>query len=185
MVNEEIINIQTEKKRRSVIILFILSNILYRLLSGAMVVAFTWLLTVNTGEKDIYLAIAIIVSFIPAFFVPKIIKSVGLYKGGKRLTYIFIFCMSILMAVVSQITDSPVLVVIGNLLAWLLMLMMEASLDMWYTSLQRSLSELNAHRLSGVVTSSSQAAIMIGPILLSPLVSRIEYHYIFYILSAL
>jgi hypothetical protein len=48
---------------------------------------------------------------------------------------------------------------------WLIFMLLEASLDMWFTQVQRGMDEATVRRISGATTATSQAALMIGPLL--------------------
>lgn len=67
--------------------------------------------------------------------------------------------------------DITVGLLLANLFVWLVFMLLEASLDMWFTQVQRGMDEATVRRVSGATTATGQAALMIGPLLAAGLMS--------------
>ncbi len=77
----------------------------------------------------------------------------------------FTFCLAGLSLVVGASRDITIALLAANLFVWLVFMLLEASLDMWFTQVQRGMDEASVRRISGATTATGQAALMIGPLL--------------------
>jgi len=145
--------------------MFLFCSTVYRLFSGALLVSLTWTI-LNQNEGGYWpLALAIFCSFIPAFITPAIIKRLAIRMNGRQMSSWFVFGLTGLALVSGVSRDFTVGLLITNLFVWLMIMSLEASLDMWFTQLQRGMDETRVRRISGATTATSQAALMIGPLL--------------------
>lgn len=145
--------------------MFLFCSTVYRLFSGALLVSLTWTI-LNQNEGGYWpLALAIFCSFIPAFITPAIIKRLANRMNGRQMSSWFVFGLTALALVSGVSRDFTVGLLITNLFVWLMIMSLEASLDMWFTQLQRGMDETRVRRISGATTATSQAALMIGPLL--------------------
>jgi MFS family permease len=85
--------------------------------------------------------------------------------NGRQMSSWFVFGLTALGLVSGVSRDFTVGLLITNLFVWLMIMSLEASLDMWFTQLQRGMDETKVRRISGATTATSQAALMIGPLL--------------------
>ncbi|WP_223517732.1 MFS transporter [Pseudomonas sp. GL-B-19] len=145
--------------------MFLVCSTVYRLFSGALLVSLTWTI-LNQNEGDyLPLALAIFCSFIPAFVTPVMIKRLSSRMNGRQMSSWFLMCLTGLALVSGVSRDFTIGLLITNLFVWLMIMALEASLDMWFTQIQRGMDETKVRRISGATTATSQAALMIGPLL--------------------
>lgn len=147
------------------LIIFLVGSTVYRLFSGALLVSLTWTILNQNEGGYLPLALAIFCSFIPAFVTPMMIKRLSLRMNGRKMSSLFLVCLAGLSLVAGVCRDITVGLLITNLFVWLIFMLLEASLDMWFTQVQRGMEEAMVRRISGATTATSQAALMIGPLL--------------------
>jgi hypothetical protein len=155
---------------------FLLCSTFIRLASGALLVTLTWNILNQNNISYLPLAVAIFSSLLPAFLAPSIIRRLSVSFNGRKMSSLFLLALVPLtmLAGVSRYNTMGLLII--NLLVWLIFLLLEASLDMWFTQLQRHLPESQVRRLSGATTAGSQTALMVGPLLaamLEPLLGNL------------
>lgn len=151
-------------------ILFLICSTVYRLFSGALLIFLTWSILHQDGGSYLPLAFSIFCSFIPAFVTPMIIKRLSIRMDGRQMSSGFLVCLAGLSLVAAVCRDMAVGLLITNLLVWLIFILLEASLDMWFTQVQRGMDRATVSRFSGATTATSQAALMIGPLLAASLI---------------
>ncbi|QPN48001.1 hypothetical protein I5S86_11275 [Priestia aryabhattai] len=157
---------------------FLLCSTFYRLASGALLVSLTWNILNQESISYFPLALAILCSFIPAFVTPTLIRRLTRKFNGRQMSARFLLGLAILTLVAGACRYDTSALLVTNLFVWLLFLLLEASLDMWFTQVQRGLAPAQVQRLSGATTASSQAALMIGPLLaagLTPLLGNLGF----------
>lgn len=147
------------------LIVFLVCSTVYRLFSGALLVSLTWTILNQNEGGYLPLALAIFCSFIPAFVTPMMIKRLSTRMNGRQMSSWFLVCLAGLSLVAGVCRDITVGLLITNLFVWLIFMLLEASLDMWFTQVQRGMDEATVRRISGATTATSQAALMIGPLL--------------------
>lgn len=147
------------------LIVFLVCSTVYRLFSGALLVSLTWTILNQNEGGYLPLALAIFCSFIPAFVTPMMIKRLSTRMNGRQMSSWFLVCLAALSLVAGVYRDITVGLLITNLFVWLIFMLLEASLDMWFTQVQRDMDEATVRRISGATTATSQAALMIGPLL--------------------
>ena len=158
---------------------FLVCSTVYRLFSGALLVSLTWTILNQNDGSYLPLALAIFCSFIPAFVTPMMIKRLSTRMNGRQMSSWFLVCLAALSLVAGMARDITVGLLITNLFVWLIFMLLEASLDMWFTQVQRGMDEATARRISGATTATSQAALMIGPLLaagLMPIMSGMGFY---------
>ncbi|MGI4861282.1 MAG: hypothetical protein ACRYHA_31000 [Janthinobacterium lividum] len=124
----------------------------------------SWQLATTRHGDFFPLALTVFLSFVPAFFIPKLILSLSNRLHGREITsrLLCAFCgMAILIGLTRGETGWFVMT---NFLALTLFMGLEVGWDMWFARLQRNSPALFTHRLSGATTASSQCALMIGPL---------------------
>lgn len=147
------------------LVIFLACSTVYRLFSGALLVSLTWTILSQNDGSYLPLALAIFCSFIPAFITPWMIKRLSIRMNGRKMSSWFLVCLAGLSLVAGACRDITVGLLITNLFVWLIFMLLEASLDMWFTQVQRGMDEASVRRISGATTATSQAALMIGPLL--------------------
>ncbi|MGN8125376.1 MFS transporter [Pseudomonas sp. 22082] len=152
-------------KTRRELIVFLICSTVYRLFSGALLVSLTWTILNQDEGGYLPLALAIFCSFIPAFVTPMMIKRLSTRMNGRQMSSWFLVCLAGLSLVAGVCRDITVGLLITNLFVWLIFMLLEASLDMWFTQVQRGMDVATVRRISGATTATSQAALMIGPLL--------------------
>ncbi|AMO76029.1 MFS transporter [Pseudomonas citronellolis] len=157
---------------------FLLCSTLYRLASGALLVSLTWNILHQHSVSYLPLAVAIFCSFIPAFVTPALVRRLSLRMNGRQMSARFLGGLAVLGVIAGLSRYQTIALLLTNLIVWLLFLLLEASLDMWFTQVLRGLPEALVQRVSGATTASSQAALMIGPLLaavLTPLLGNLGF----------
>lgn len=157
---------------------FLFCSTVYRLFSGALLVSLTWTILKQNDGGYLPLALAIFCSFIPAFITPVMIKRLSRHVTGRQMSSLFVLCLAGLALISGFSRNFTLGLLITNLFVWLMIMSLEASLDMWFTQLQRGMDETKVRRISGATTATSQAALMIGPLLaagLMPILTGIGF----------
>ncbi|MFJ4193629.1 hypothetical protein [Pseudomonas sp. NPDC089534] len=153
---------------------FLVCSTVYRLFSGALMVSLTWTILTRNEGGYLPLALAIFCSFLPAFITPLMIRRLSRSLSGRQMSGAFVLGLSALALVPGVSGDFTAGLLIANLFAWLMVLLLEASLDMWFTQIQRGMDQAKVRRISGATTATSQAALMIGPLLAAGLMPRLS-----------
>ncbi|AMB87525.1 hypothetical protein AWM79_20400 [Pseudomonas agarici] len=160
------------------LVIFLFCSTVYRLFSGALLVSLTWTILKQNDGDYLPLALAIFCSFIPAFITPMMIKRLSRHMTGRQMSSLFVLCLTGLALISGFSRNFTLGLLITNLFVWLMIMSLEASLDMWFTQLQRGMDEAKVRRISGATTATSQAALMIGPLLaagLMPILTGIGF----------
>ncbi|MBB5448363.1 MULTISPECIES: hypothetical protein [unclassified Paraburkholderia] len=144
---------------------FLFCSTAYRLASGALLVSLTWTILNQHEGGYLPLAFAIFCSFIPAFITPALVRRFSSRMNGRQMSVGFLGCLAVLSVVAGVSRNSTAALLAANLMIWLIFMLLEASLDMWFTQVQRGVPEALVRRISGATTASSQAALMVGPLL--------------------
>jgi len=144
---------------------FLFCSTVYRLFSGALLVSLTWTILKQNDDDYLPLALAIFCSFIPAFITPVMIKRLSRRMDGRQMSVWFVLCLTGLALISGLSRNVTVGLLVTNLFVWLMIMSLEASLDMWFTQLQRGMDQTTVRRISGATTATSQAALMVGPLL--------------------
>lgn len=160
------------------LVMFLFCSTVYRLFSGALMVSLTWTILNQDEGGYLPLALAIFCSFIPAFITPAMIKRLSLRMNGRQMSSWFVLGLAGLALISGVSRDFTLGLLITNLFAWLMIMSLEASLDMWFAQIQRGMDETRVRRISGATTATSQAALMTGPLLaagLMPILSGMGF----------
>jgi MFS family permease len=157
---------------------------LYRFLCGALLLAINWGLATNSNDNFGSLAIATVISFVPAIFVPIFAKGLLNKYSGARVTFIGLLGVVACCLALAQYHELSTAVIVINFIIWIFFFLLESSWEMWFTELAKQYEEVKVSKLSSTSMTTNQVALMVGPIF-APFIINILGYKTFYIVSAL
>lgn len=164
--------------------LYIILSGFYRLLCGAVILAINWrLATQNDGDFGA-LALATVMSFVPALFVPVLAKRTLYQCSGSKLTAVGIFGVLLCCMMLALFYKHNVYIVILNFLIWTFFFLLESSWEMWFTALAKHYEDRAVSKFSSLSMTINQIALMIGPLCVPSLIGWVGDR-LFYFVAAM
>ncbi|PEP13959.1 MFS transporter [Bacillus wiedmannii] len=163
--------------------LYVILSGLYRFICGALLLAINWKLATDGNDNFGSLAMATIVSFVPAIFVPIFAKKALNKNAGSKITgvgLIGVVLCCLLLSNYYQINSSVVMI---NFVAWIFFFLLESSWEMWFANLAKKYSELQVTRFSSISMTVNQVALMIGPICAPFVINKLGYSNFYIVVS--
>lgn len=163
--------------------LYVILSGLYRFICGALLLAINWKLATDGNDNFGSLAMATIVSFVPAIFVPIFAKKALNKHAGSKITgvgLIGVVLCCLLLSNYYQINSSVVMI---NFVAWIFFFLLESSWEMWFANLAKKYSELQVTRFSSISMTVNQVALMIGPICAPFVINKLGYSNFYVVVS--
>lgn len=163
--------------------LYVILSGLYRFICGALLLAINWKLASDGNDNFGSLAMATIVSFVPAIFVPIFAKKALNKHAGSKITgvgLIGVVLCCLLLSNYYQINSSVVMI---NFVAWIFFFLLESSWEMWFANLAKKYSELQVTRFSSISMTVNQVALMIGPICAPFAINKLGYSNFYVVVS--
>lgn len=163
--------------------LYVILSGLYRFICGALLLAINWKLASDGNDNFGSLAMATIVSFVPAIFVPIFAKKALNKHAGSKITgvgLIGVVLCCLLLSNYYQINSSVVMI---NFVAWIFFFLLESSWEMWFANLAKKYSELHVTRFSSISMTVNQVALMIGPICAPFVINKLGYSNFYVVVS--
>nr|WP_088326118.1 MFS transporter [Bacillus cereus] len=163
--------------------LYVILSGLYRFICGALLLAINWKLASDGNDNFGSLAMATIVSFVPAIFVPIFAKKALNKHAGSKITgvgLIGVVLCCLLLSNYYQINSSVVMI---NFVAWIFFFLLESSWEMWFANLAKKYSELQVTRFSSISMTVNQVALMIGPICAPFVINKLGYSNFYVVVS--
>ncbi|MEK5251453.1 MFS transporter [Bacillus sp. FSL R9-9530] len=165
--------------------LYVILSGLYRFICGALLLAINWKLATDGNDNFGSLAMATIVSFVPAIFVPIFAKKALNKYAGSKITGVgligVVFCC-LLLSNYYQINSSVVMI---NFVAWIFFFLLESSWEMWFANLAKKYSKLQVTRFSSISMTVNQVALMIGPICAPFVINKLGYSNFYVVVSVI
>lgn len=160
---------------------YLLITALYRFICGGLILIINWELADPKSATD--LAIATVLSFVPAIFTPIIINTIFKNASGSSLTKYAILLIFVLVFVMSFLYNETPLLILCNFILWIIFFVLETSFEFWFSELVEGKDETFINKYSSLSMTVNQVALMIGPLFITLLTGFLELHIIFVIYS--
>ncbi|MFG0935264.1 hypothetical protein ACF91D_31950, partial [Staphylococcus sp. 231237_7MaSpsaltlick] len=104
---------------------------LYRFICGGLILIINWELA--NPESTSELAIATILSFVPAIFTPFLIKLFFKNYSGAGLTKLSFLILFYIVIVITVCYQNALQLIILNFTLWIVFFLLETSLELWFS----------------------------------------------------
>lgn len=163
---------------------YIILSGLYRFFCGAVLLAINWGLANNADDQFGSLAIATVISYLPAIFVPVFARKALTRYSGSELTAVGLAGVVLCCLLLAFFYHNSVAVLLINLLIWVFFFLLESSWEMWFASLAKRYSETLVSQFSSYSMTVNQVALMLGPIC-APFIIPLLGYGLFYVAVSL
>ncbi|WP_436950448.1 hypothetical protein [Staphylococcus xylosus] len=150
---------------------------LYRFICGGLILIINWELA--NPESTSELAIATILSFVPAIFTPFLIRLFFKNYSGAGLTKLSFLILFYIVIVITVSYQNALQLIILNFTLWIVFFLLETSLEFWFSQLVEKKSELFINQYSSFSMTINQVALMTGPLFASIIIKFIALRWIF------
>lgn len=144
---------------------------LYRFFSGVVLLLLNWHIASAQGGGYDALAISTALSFVPAVFVPPLIRFCPI-SGGARMTAVGIAGVSLTLVLIAAGYAHVQAVVALNFVLWIFFFFLESTWEVWFNDEASGLDGLVLRKHSSLTMTVNQVALMVGP-LFAPLFTRV------------
>ncbi|WP_436855420.1 MFS transporter [Staphylococcus caeli] len=158
---------------------YLIVTALYRFICGGLILLINWELA--SPESTKHLAIATVLSFVPAIFTPFLIKLLFKNYTGSKLTKLSFLLIFLIVTGITTYYQSTFILIVLNFLLWIIFFLLETSLEFWFSELVENQSEIFINKYSSLSMTINQVALMIGPLFVSLIIKFIELQWIFLI----
>ena len=158
---------------------YLIITAVYRFICGGLILAINWELA--NPKSTIDLALATILSFIPAIFIPFIIAIFFKKQNGSTLTKLAMLAIFFIVLSIALSYKNAILLIILNFILWTAFFLIETSLEYWFSEIVSDKDELFINKYSSISMTTNQVALMIGPLFLSLIVNYIDLTWLFLI----
>jgi MFS family permease len=158
---------------------YLIITAVYRFICGGLILAINWELA--NPKSTIDLALATILSFIPAIFIPFIIAIFFKKQNGSTLTKLAMLAIFFIVLSIALSYKNTILLIILNFILWTAFFLIETSLEYWFSEIVSDKDELFINKYSSISMTTNQVALMIGPLFLSLIVNYIDLTWLFLI----
>lgn len=153
----------------------------YRFICGGLILLINWELADPKSATD--LAIATVLSFVPAIFVPVLISSIFKHLSGSKLTKYGFLLTFVLVFLMSIIYTNSKLLILCNFILWVIFFLLETSFELWFSELVDQQPETFINKYSSLSMTTNQVALMVGPLFITVLLKYIDLRLIFIVYS--
>ncbi|MCS4486946.1 hypothetical protein [Staphylococcus americanisciuri] len=160
---------------------YLLITALYRFICGGLILIINWELADPKSAID--LAIATVLSFVPAIFTPIIINTIFKNASGSSLTKYAILLIFVLVLLMSFLYTETSLLILCNFILWVIFFVLETSFEFWFSELIEGEEEAFINKYSSLSMTVNQVALMIGPLFITLLTGFLSLHIIFVLYS--
>ncbi|MFC5723910.1 MFS transporter [Streptomyces gamaensis] len=150
---------------------YTLYSALYRFFNGVVLLLLNWHIASSQGGGYDALAISTTLSFIPAVFVPPLIRFTPI-AGGARMTAAGLAGVSLTLILIAAGYDHVQAVVALNFVLWIFFFFLESSWEVWFNDEASGLDNATLRKHSSLTMTVNQVALMVGP-LFAPLFTRV------------
>jgi MFS family permease len=150
--------------------IYTFSSGFYRFFSGVVLLLVNWHIASSNGGGYDMLAISTTLSFIPAVFVPPLIRFSPI-TGGARMTAVGLVGVSLILALIGMFYTSIKAVVALNFVLWIFFFFLESTWEIWFNNEASGLDGARTRQYSSLTMTVNQVALMVGP-LFAPLFTR-------------
>ncbi|MEH0419512.1 hypothetical protein [Streptomyces sp. B21-083] len=144
---------------------------LYRFFNGVVLLLLNWHIASSQGGGYDALAISTALSFVPAVFVPPLIRFSPI-AGGARMTAAGLTGVSLTLLLIAAAYDHVHVVVALNFVLWIFFFFLESTWEVWFNDEASGLDGVVLRRNSSLTMTVNQVALMVGP-LFAPLFTRV------------
>ncbi|WP_327696795.1 MFS transporter [Streptomyces sp. NBC_00459] len=144
---------------------------LYRFFNGVVLLLLNWHIASSQGGGYDALAISTALSFVPAVFVPPLIRFSPI-AGGARMTAAGLAGVSLTLLLIAAGYDHVTLVVALNFVLWIFFFFLESTWEVWFNDEASGLDDVVLRKHSSLTMTVNQVALMVGP-LFAPLFTRV------------
>ncbi|MFF4034258.1 hypothetical protein ACFYZ2_31670 [Streptomyces sviceus] len=143
---------------------------LYRFFNGVVLLLLNWHIASSQGGGYDALAISTALSFVPAVFVPPLIRFCPI-AGGARMTAAGLAGVSLTLLLIAAGYDHVHVVVALNFVLWIFFFFLESTWEVWFNDEASGLDDVVLRKHSSLTMTVNQVALMVGP-LFAPLFTR-------------
>lgn len=148
---------------------YCLATIFYRLANGCLILAFSWLILNSSFEGEKKLFWIILTSFLPALIVAPIINFISNYFNVISIIIFGCLCLNLSVFLIIFYDNYLYLLVLVNLFLWSVFFILESSWEAWFTEISKNIQDNKiTQKFNSMTLTFSQAALMIGPLLVAP-----------------
>lgn len=144
---------------------------LYRFFNGVVLLLLNWHIASAQGGGYDALAISTALSFVPAVFVPPLIRFSPI-AGGARMTAAGLAGVSVTLLLIAVGYDHVQAVVALNFVLWIFFFFLESTWEVWFNDEASGLDGVVLRKQSSLTMTVNQVALMVGP-LFAPLFTRV------------
>lgn len=160
-----------------IMIKYLTITALYRFICGGLILIINWELANPESTSD--LALATILSFVPAIFTPFLIRLFFKNYSGSGLTKLSFLILFYIVIIITVCYRNALLLIILNFALWIVFFLLETSLEFWFSQLVEKKSEIFINKYSSLSMTINQVALMIGPLFVSIIVKFTTLRWIF------
>ncbi|MFJ6485702.1 MULTISPECIES: hypothetical protein [unclassified Streptomyces] len=143
----------------------------YRFFNGVVLLLLNWHIASSQGGGYDALAIATALSFVPAVFVPPLIRFSPI-AGGARMTAAGLAGVSLTLLLIAAGYDHVHVLVALNFVLWIFFFFLESTWEVWFNDEASGLDGSTLRKHSSLTMTVNQVALMVGP-LFAPLFTRV------------
>ncbi|MDH6132287.1 hypothetical protein P3T37_001672 [Kitasatospora sp. MAA4] len=144
---------------------------LYRFLNGLVLLLLNWHIASAQGGGYDALAISTTLSFVPAVFVPLLIRFSPI-TGGPRMTAAGLAGVALTLILIAAGYDHVPALVALNFVLWIFFFFLESTWEAWFNDEASGLDNVTLRKSSSTTMTVNQVALMVGP-LFAPLFTRV------------
>ncbi|MFC8228930.1 MFS transporter [Streptomyces sp. NPDC057287] len=144
---------------------------LYRFFTGVALLLLNWHIATAQGGGYDALAVSTTLSFVPAVFVPPLIRYSPI-AGGARMTAAGLAGAAVTLLLVAVFYDHVHAVIALNFVLWIFFFYLESTWEVWFNDEASGLDGPVLRKHSSLTMTVNQVALMVGP-LFAPLFTRV------------
>ncbi|MEU2790177.1 MFS transporter [Streptomyces sp. NPDC007100] len=144
---------------------------LYRFFNGVVLLLLNWHIASAQGGGYDALAISTTLSFVPAIFVPLLVRFSPI-TGGARMTAAGLAGVALTLVLIAAGYDHVPVVVGLNFVLWLFFFFLESTWEAWFNDEASGVDSATLRKHSSLTMTVNQVALMVGP-LFAPLFTRV------------
>ncbi|EFL33974.1 conserved hypothetical protein [Streptomyces viridochromogenes DSM 40736] len=143
----------------------------YRFFNGVVLLLLNWHIASAQGGGYDALAISTTLSFVPAVFVPPLIRFTPV-TGGARTTAVGLAGVCLTLLAIAACYSQVQAVVALNFVLWIFFFYLESTWEVWFNDEAAGLDGVALRKQSSLTMTVNQVALMVGP-LFTPLFTRV------------
>ncbi|POB11763.1 hypothetical protein [Sulfobacillus sp. hq2] len=157
---------------------------IYRFLSGAVLLSVNWGLSSSASDHYRALALASVLSFVPAIFVPMMTRNVLKKYDGSRISAVGLVGVVASCVALFWVHSDETLVVAVNFIIWTFFFILETSWEMWFAGIAKGYANDLIPKFSSYSVTINQVALMVGPICAPFIIHALGYRSFYLVVAA-